>query len=310
MASENEISPEDVRFQDFLRAQLASADLTVERLPLDTMTKTYRLHRPGLPPLFCKRGIINPKMAAFLRSLPDDPIVIPLFCKSPLEFQGETVLVFSWRDLRHVPLAELTESQFETFVDSSQRLYGIMKGSVAAREPFDADRWMEIVRDYCRTKPLARLFLGAILKMNPLDYRYPVEASALTVTHGDLQTGNFGFDEKGRVVFLDFDLMIHALPAEDYTLLVYSDLRRSSVLRSPFRRRALIARYGQLVNGLPYASEDWRIALNRMRLRNAAERILIRGGSLKAAYEFVRRDLPVRCLYGVLAKVTGRTVRS
>ena len=310
MASENEISPEDVQFQDFLRAQLASADLTVERLPLDTMTKTYRLHRPGLPPLFCKRGIINPKMAEFLRSLPDDPIVIPLFCKDLSDFQGETVLVFPWRDLKHVPLAELTESQFEAFLEGSQRLYAILKDAAVAREAFDADRWMGIVRDYCRAKPLARLFLGAILKMNPLDYRYPVEASGLTVTHGDLQTGNFGFDEKGRVVFLDLDLMVRALPAEDYTLLVYSDLRRSSVLRSPFRRRALTLRYGQLVGRLPYASEDWRIALNRLRLRNAAERILIRGGSLKAAYEFVRRDLPVRCLYGVLAKVAGRTVQS
>ena len=302
MTSKNEISPEDVQFQDFLRAQLASVDLTVERLPLNTMTQTYRLHRPGLPPLFCKRGRINPMMAEFLRNLPDDPIVIPLFCKDLPDFQGETVLVFPWRDLQHVPLAELTESQFEAFVEGSQRLYTILKGAVVAREAFEADRWMETVRDYCRMKPLARLFLGAILRMRPSDYRYPAGMSGLTVTHGDFQTGNFGFDEEGRIVFLDFDLIVRALPTEDYTHLICSDLRRSRMLGSPFRRRALTVRYGQLVGRLPYSAEEWRIALNRLRLRNAVERILIREHSLRAAYEFVRRDLPIRCLYGVLAK--------
>ena len=295
---------EDVEFRDFLRAQLTEPELTLERLPMDTMTKVYRLHLPGRAPLFCKRGVINPQMVKFLLSLPEDPILIPILRKVFPDFKGDAVLVFEWCDLRHVHFGEMSDSQFEAFVDGSQRLYDILKDASIAQEPFDADKWMETVRENCRKKPFMNLAFRSILGMRPADYRYPAEMTGVTVTHGDFHAENFGFDEGGQLKFLDFDLMVRALPTEDYTLFVGGALRHVRMLFSPMRRRRIIRRYERLITRLPYLPEEWRIALNRARLRHAAERIVIKGASLSAAYDFARRDLLWRHMYGALQELS------
>lgn len=294
---------EDVEFRDFLRAQLAEPELTLERLPMDTMTKVYRLHLPGRASLFCKRGIINPKMTEFLRNLPDDSIMIPILHRNFPDFKGETVLAFKWCDLHHVHISEMSNSQFELFIDGSRRLYDILKGTIIAQAPFDADKWMETVCENCRGKSLMSMLFRSILRMHPVDYRYSTETTGLTVTHGDFHTENFGFDAEGQLKFLDFDLMVRALPTEDYTHLVCGAMRHGRILFDPILKRRIIGRYRCLIDRLPYSFADWRIALNRVRLRRAAELLLGKGGSLRTAREFLRRDLPVRCLYGVLERL-------
>lgn len=138
--------------------------------------------------------------------------------------------------------------------------------------------------------------------MRPEDYRYGTNDD-LVVTHGDFHTHNFGFTAEGQLTFMDFDLMVRANPAEDLAHLVANGMRHGAMLTNVWRRRRLLARFAEMVRTMGFAVSDWRLALNRDRLKNAARIIEEKGASWRGARDFLRRDLPVRFMYGVLADV-------
>lgn len=291
---------EDIEFLDFLKRSLSETDLSLERLPISCTSKVYRLRIRGGRPIFCKRKVAERHAVDFLVGLPETPLLIPLARKDVLEFKGEYVFFYEWRDVKPVALVDMTDGQFAKFLDGCRELYGLMAGAKCAREPLDADGWMENVKAYCARYPLARLFFRSVLKMRPEDYRYAPDAD-LVVTHGDFHTHNFGFAHGEQLTFMDFDLMVRANPAEDLAHLVANGMHHGSMLVNVARRRLLLSRFAKMIGSTGCSASDWRLALNRERLRTASQMIDGKGDSFRPARDFLRRDLPVRFMYGVIA---------
>lgn len=291
---------EDAEFLEFLKQSLGEADLSLERLPISCTSKVYRLRIRGGRPIFCKRKVAERHAVDFLVGLPETPLLIPLARRDVLEFKGECVFFYEWRDVKPVSLVDMTDGEFGRFLSGCRELYGLMADAKCARSPLDADAWMENVRRYCVRYPLARLFFRSILKMRPEECRYGPDAG-LVVTHGDFHTKNFGFAADGRLTFMDFDLMVMARPAEDLVHLTVNAMRHGAMLVDVRRRKHLLSRFARMIRTFPWPVADWRLALNRERLKNASGVIDGKGDSFKAAREFLRRDLPVRFLYGVIA---------
>lgn len=295
------ISGEDSEFLEFLKQSLGETDLSLERLPISCTSKVYRLRIRGGRPIFCKRKVAERHAVDFLVGLPETPLLIPLARKDVLEFKGEYVFFYEWRDVKSVALVDMTDGQFAKFLGGCRELYGLMAGAKCARPPLDADGWMENVKAYCARYPLARLFFRSVLKMRPEGYRY-APGTDLVVTHGDFHTKNFGFTANGQLTFMDFDLMVRARPVEDLVHLLVNGMRHGAMLVDVRRRKRLLSRFAEMIRTLPYPLSDWRLALNRERLKSASGVIDGKGDSFKAAREFLRRDLPVRFLYGVLTQ--------
>lgn len=291
---------EDGEFLDFLKRSLGEDELSLERLPVFCTSKVYRLRVRGGEPVFCKRRVAERYAVDFLLDLPETPLLIPLARREVLEFRGEYVFFYAWREVKSVELQDMTDGQFGKFLEGCRELYGLMRGARFARPAYDADVWMRNVEDYCTSHPLARPFFRSVLKLRPADYRYPDDAR-LVVTHGDFHCRNFGFAPDGRLTFMDFDLMIRALPAEDLAHLLVSAMRHGAILFDRRRRNLLLARFAEMIRFLPYPLADWRLALDRERLKGASDVIDDRRRSFKAAWEYLRRDVPVRFLYGVVA---------
>lgn len=300
---------DDSEFLAFLRRSLGEDDVSLERLPVFCTSKVYRLRIRGGGPVFCKRKKAERQLLEFLAGMPDTPLLVPLARKEVLEFKGENVLFYEWRDVRPVPLLEMSEDQFSQFVRGCRELHGLMRGVLHALPPLDADAWMRNVRGRCERSAVLRLAFGPVMKLTPAEYRYG-EADELVVTHGDFHERNFGFSENGQLTFMDFDLMIRARPVEDFIRLVSDAMHHAATMYNPVRRRRLLSRFAEMIRRLPYPVSDWRLALNRDRLRGASDIFDNRESSFKAVRDFIRRDLPLRFMYKVLADVerTGLTL--
>lgn len=293
---------DDDKFLAFLKRHFGTDDVALERLPISCTSRVYRVRVADGAPLFCKRKVAERHVADFFRKMPPSPHVVSLLENGLLEFAGEYVFLYPWCEVKPVALVDMSEVQFQAFAEGCHHVHALLQHAPDVRPPRDEVAWMENVKKYCRRYPLARFFFRSVLRMRPEDYRYPA-GTELPVTHGDFHTHNFGFTQEGRLVFLDFDLMIRALYAEDITHLVINGMRHSYMLFDRRRRSVLLSRYETLVRSLPYPLADWRLALNRERLWSASGVIDGKGETFKAAREFLRRDLPTRFMYGVLDKL-------
>lgn len=293
---------DDDKFLAFLKGHFGTDDIELERLPISCTSRVYRVRVAGGEPLFCKRKVAERNVVDFFRKMPPSPHVVPLIENGLLEFAGESVFLYPWSEVKSVALVDMSEAQFRAFAEGCRHIHALLQHATDVRPPRDEVAWMENVKRYCRRYPFARFFFRSVLRMRPGDYCYP-EGTALPVTHGDFHTHNFGFAPDGRLVFMDFDLMIRALYAEDVTHLVVNGMRHSYMLFDRKRRSVLLSRYEALIRALPYPLSDWRLALNRERLWAASGVIDGKGESFKAAREFLRRDLPTRFMYGVLDRL-------
>jgi len=296
-------------FADFLREHLADPRLTVTRLKLPGTCVAYRLHRGDGTPLFCKRKQADRKADIFLRSLPStERLVVRPIGTEQLAFSGESVFVYEWRATRPLAMDEMTERQFSEFLVGYRKLLALMASAPVVDPPRDAVAWMETIRSYCRRFPHAGCMFQPVFKMSPSDYLYPADAR-LQVTHGDLQRNNFGFSPDGELTFFDFDMMVRAYPTEDLTRYAATAIRHSSSLLLPWRRRCILRRFAQMMREVPCPAGQWRVAINRIRLEDAAGAINRCGDSLKAAVNFWRRDLGLRMLACVVQSKERESLR-
>lgn len=299
---------EDSEFLAFLRETFKTDDVKLERLPRDCADCAYRLLVGADRPIFCKRVTVAPHVIEFLENLPPSPLVANLVGPKVLYFKGKRFIFLEWREVRSVALVDMTEGQFRRFAEGCRDVHTLLAHAKSARPARDGCALMTSVRAYCSRYPLARPFFRSVLKMAPDDYLYSKDA-VLPVTHGDFHKRNFGFTADGQLVFMDFDLMIHALPAEDVTQFVENGIRHFRMIFDRARRTQLLSRYERLIRALPYPLAEWRLAFNRVRLLSAFNVIESKGDSFKAAYEFLRRDLPLRFMESVLDRLAGKGMK-
>lgn len=284
---------DETEFLSFLRKTFKTDDIRLERLPQNCADCAYRLTVAGGEPIFCKRTrVVMPHVLQFLLNLPETPLVVKLIGPKCLEYKQERVLFYEWCEVKPVPIVDMSEEQFSSFVEGCRELPKILSRAEKARDPWNGEELMAAVRSYCARYKLAKYFFRALLSLDSQAYNHS-NVQALPIIHGDFHKRNLGFTEAGRLVFLDFDLMVHGVPAEDVTQFVEGGMRHMTMLFNRKRRNLLLSRYERLIRRLPYPLSDWRLALNRIRLMSAYDVIEAKGDSFKAAREFLRRDLPI-----------------
>lgn len=294
-------SDDDKEFLAFLKAYFKTEDVVLSRLPVGCTMKVYRLTVDGGPTWFCKRTKVSTEIERFLLALPDSSVLVPFVGKEHKEFKGDIVLIQEWCELKRIAVIDMDDTQFAAFLSSAKELFEILKKMDGGSPPNDEKLWWNTVSEYVSRHPIAGKVFGGLLKQGIGAYAYP-NAKDLKLTHGDFHTDNFGFDDKGHVVFLDFDLILKALPTEDLTHLIVNGARHGRLVFDKKARNKLLRRYREMVEFFDFPRSEWRLALNRERLKVAAKMIDQKGDTVKSAREFLRRDWTVRKMYEVIER--------
>ena len=110
----------------------------------------------------------------------------------------------------------------------------------------------------------------------------------LQVTHGDLHSRNYGFNGQEFAYFYDIDNVLWGHAADDLAYTVLDRAQRRSVSGARFDRCVEILR--RMVEYFGGETREWRVAINRKRLRQAASKVERRPDSLIPAVDIALRD--------------------
>jgi len=130
--------------------------------------------------------------------------------------------------------------------------------------------------------PAEREPFADIFALRPEEYLYPLEK--LQVVHNDFHPWNVGFGSRGLIAIYDFDEIACGHPCEDLTSFCFD---RCSGFRG---RRWAMRSYREIVRQAPWRTEDWRIALNRRRIRYAYLAVFNENATFSARRRFAKKD--------------------
>ncbi len=309
MSAERDAAPDadDVRLEGLLRERLGDSSLALARRREDCISRVYRATTSGGRALFVKWGFADAACAAeLLRRNPGNPLLPERVVSEEMRLDGRPVYVFAWSDARHIPVEEMSDAQFESFIAACDSLSGVLNEPGMAeymrrwtaegvrRDPdvrgpaVDPLDCLETVRSYVALHPAARPLLAPLLAMRPEDLRRPADAE-LRVVHGDLHPGNFGFDGDRVAAFFDFDNLAFAYPIEDFARVFAESAKKSGLFLHPLLRRRLFARFRDIAasRGTP---GQWRFAVSRLRLYYARNSLRRRMSGLRVAFNVAMRD--------------------
>ena len=311
------LDADDVRLESLLRERLGDGSLALERRPADCISRVYRARLSGGRTLFVKWGFADAACAAeLLRRNPGSPLLPERVVSEEMRLDGRPVYVFAWSDARHIPVEEMSDAQFENFIAACDSLSDVLNepGMVEymrrwtaegvrrdpdvrgpAVDPLDC---LETVRSYVALHPATRPLLAPLLAMRPEDLRRPADAE-LRVVHGDLHPGNFGFDGDRVSAFFDFDNLAFAYPIEDFARVFAESAKKSGLSLHPRQRSRLFARFRDMTSARGTA-EEWRFALNRLRLYYARNSLRRKMSGWRVAFNVAARDRRLRALLGLL----------
>lgn len=303
---------DDIRLEGFLRERLGDARLTLERRPLDCISRVYRARCSDGRSLFVKWGFADaPCAVELVRRNPGHRLLPRRVVADDLRFGDRPVFVFEWRDARQIPVERMTDAQFASFVAAKDELSAILNEpgmagymrEYAASRPRDPDvrgpaadpaDCLETVRKYAAMHPFAGRLLAPLLALGPEDVRRR-DGARLAVNHGDLHPGNFGFEGDEVSVFFDFDNLAFEYPVEDFARVFAESARKSGLAAHPLLRRRLFERFRALASarGEP---DEWRFAVNRFRLYFARNSLRRRMFGWRVALNVAARDRRLRRL--------------
>ena len=207
---------------------------------------------------------------------------------APLPFADGFVTCVEWRDLENVPPERWTDAQLESFLAAYREFSAALAGTddIGARE--DDEAFRKIIVDYVAGHPLRRWLLRELLALPPEEYTYAAD-ERFTVTHGDMHSANYGFRGEAFECFLDLDNILEGNAVEDVAYTFLDRAQRKSTGRAAFARLAAMMSRAAAFFGRP--AREWRVGVNRKRLRQAASRIKRHPHSIIAALAIRARDL-------------------
>lgn len=179
-------------------------------------------------------------------------------------FRGYNLICLSWCVGERCFPDELTSDQLKNFLDDYRIFSVAMQRAtgVASHEPLQA--WRNGALAGCRGLSgwcLRRLIANEIPEGSVI-----YDKNRLKVIHGDFHHGNFLFVDGKVNGFLDLEEFCEGYPAEDivrYFVCAAEHLKWFDVVR----RRRLILRFADAVSYLPYAKDEWMLALNGLLIR-------------------------------------------
>lgn len=275
--------------ESFLREKLDAA-LSVELFDTESSKDVFRAVRGDGGLMFVK--VVRSEQAARLKELSEGlrlPVVAKVYDIFPWR-DGWCVVCMEWQIGCHIPLEDLNERQLASLADVHLRLVAALKPELEKLPPKDYAEVYATIEEFARRHPLARPILKPLLSIPPADRIAP--EGLLRPIHGDFHYLNYLFEGDGISAVMDFDKVRRDLPVWD---IAYNLLRRYYKGRlDAAKTRALDANVRRLVSLLPYSRQEWKIALNDVRLLFAARRLKAHPKSFWTAFLVRSRDKALR----------------
>lgn len=206
---------------------------------------------------------------------------------APVPLAGGFVSCVRFRPSAQVPPERWTDGQLDSFVQAYRSLAAAMAKTADTGPMEDDAAFFAEITGYASRHPSSRFLLRPLLEIPPEERTYPAGAS-LVVTHGDLHSANYGFDGGGFAMFYDLDNILPGFVGDDLAYTVLDRAQRASVGRRGFVRCAEVLR--RFVAEFGGSASEWRIAINRKRIRQAASKLSRRPDSLISAVDVFRHD--------------------
>lgn len=206
----------------------------------------------------------------------------------PIDVDGRDVLVTECIEgCPSVPIECMSErmfhSLFDGYLEFSRRIQVLRSVATHRNESDVSALELETVNRYCRGGWLRKKLLCDLGDISALDVT--LDPSRVSVVHNDFHQLNYVFRGDALAAIFDFDNLSLGLPCEDICAALTVRNRSSRI--SGRQREKLCARTRDAFSLCGYSPEDWRLMVNRQRIRYAAEICQGRGGSL---LKVVQRD--------------------
>ena len=308
---------DDARLEALLRERLGDGGLALERRPADCISRVYRARLSSGQALFVKWGFASAACAAeLLRRNPGHPLLPERGFKDDIRLDDRPVYLFAWRSVREIPVERMSDAQFEDFVSAWDRLSQTLNepgmkaymsryaAESSKRDPdvrgpaVDPLDCLDTVRRYAEMHHVAGRLLSPLLSLGPEELRRR-DGAPLQVLHGDLHPGNFGFEGDRVAVFFDFDNLAFGYPIEDFARVFAESAKKSGLSLHPRQKSRLLARFRDMASARGTV-EEWRFALNRLRLYYARNSLRRKMSGWRVAFNVAARDHRLRALLRLL----------
>lgn len=252
----------------------------------------FRGEADGVAPIFVKLTPEDEWRKSFSarEALRGCAFVAPFLTPKLLRVGDLVVSILAWSEGKTVLPEEMTDAQIGGFVSGCVRFAAALKEAEARIPTREASRLPEtlygIVSAYARRHPIAARLLGELPTL-PAARRLPAPRQVQLI-HGDFHAKNFAFagDELAHVY--DFEQPTEGLACSD---LMDALVERFSVLGlSRARRRQLSERVRAILARVPWPRAELETAINILRLRFAARRLVKHPDSFWVALDIARRD--------------------
>ena len=278
-----------------MRAALGK-DYGLKPLAVKCTYPVYRGEAEGALPIFVKLGPVEDwrRTLEVRAALADCDLVAPFLTRGLVQFGDLAVSILAWSEGETVFPEDMNDTQITGFVDGCVRFAAALRRAGETVKTREVSRLPEtlfgLVADYAKRHPLAARLLGDLPTL-PHAKRVPAPDVAQMI-HGDFHAKNFAFrgDALGQV--FDLDQPTVGLPCSD---LMDALVERFSVLGlSRARRERVRARAREILHRVPWPRTELETAINILRLRFAARRIVKHPNSAWVAVDIARRDRKIR----------------
>lgn len=221
------------------------------------------------------------KVADGCRFLPPSPF------REPYRFKDGFITCHEWCESEQVPPERWNDRQLASFADAYGEFSGVLQRTDVFGEQEDDDGFFAVIRGYADRHRFFSRLIRPLLELPPEERTYAA-GDRLAVVHGDLHSANYGFRGDEFAYFYDVDNVLRGFPADDLAYTVLDRAQRLSTTRGEFERCAEILRY--LIGRFGGSPREWRVAINRKRIRQAASKIQRHPGSALPALAVRSRD--------------------
>lgn len=276
-------------------------------LPVKCTYPVFRGDAEGAAPIFVKLSSVDDwqRALAVRKALEGCDLIAPFLTDRLLKYGDLAVSVHAWVEGETVFPEDMSEKQMMGFVAGCVRLSEALRQAGETVRARDESRLPEtlyrVVAEYGKRHPVAARLLWSLIAL-PEAHRSPSPERAQLI-HGDFHAKNFAFrgDELAQV--FDLDQPTVGLPCSDLTDAL---VERFSVLSlSSAQRRRVRACACEIFSRVPWSREDLETAINILRLRFAARRILKHPNSAWVAVDIARRDCKIREIFNCLKEGEG-----
>lgn len=207
----------------------------------------------------------------------------------PIDVEGKDVLVTEWIvGCPGEPIEFMSERRFHSLFDGylefSRRIQVLRSVATHQNQSDVSALELETVNRYCRGGWLRKKLLRDLGDISMSDVT--LDVGRLSVVHNDFHQLNYVFRGDALAAIFDFDSLSLGLPCEDICAALA--VRNRSSRLSERQREKLCARTREAFSLCGYSQDDWRLMVNRQRIRCAAQ--ICQGNSCFRLLKLLRRD--------------------